>query len=39
VTIGDESGLPGDEVGAAVTWAIDTLLADMRRRGGMQAQG
>jgi hypothetical protein len=39
LTIGDASGLPGKEVRAAVTWAIDTLLADMRRRGGMQAQG
>jgi AcrR family transcriptional regulator len=39
VTIGDESGLPGDEVRAAVTWAIETLLTDVRRRGGMQAQG
>jgi hypothetical protein len=33
VMIGDESGLPGDEIRAAVTWAIETLLADVRRRG------
>ena len=33
VSIGDESGLPGDEIRAAVTWAIETLLADVRRRG------
>jgi AcrR family transcriptional regulator len=33
VTIGDESGLPGEEIRAAVTWAIETLLADVRRRG------
>lgn len=32
VTIGDESGLPAEEVGAAVAWAIDTLLQDVRRR-------
>ena len=32
VMIGDESGLPGDEIRAAVTWAIETLLADVRRR-------
>jgi AcrR family transcriptional regulator len=34
VMIGDESGLPGDEIRAAVTWAIETLLDDVRRRGG-----
>ncbi len=33
VTIRDESGLPGEEIRAAVTWAIETLLADVRRRG------
>ena len=33
VSIDDESGLPGDEIRAAVTWAIETLLADVRRRG------
>lgn len=33
VSIGDESGLPGAEIRAAVTWAIETLLADVRRRG------
>lgn len=32
VSIGDESGLPGDEIRAAVTWAIETLLADVRQR-------
>ena len=30
--IGDESGLPPDEIRAAVTWAIETLLVDVRRR-------
>jgi len=32
VTIGDESGLSGDEIRAAVTWAIETLIADVRLR-------
>jgi AcrR family transcriptional regulator len=32
VMIGDESGLPPDEIRAAVTWAIETLLVDVRRR-------
>ncbi len=33
VMIGDETGLPGDDIRAGVTWAIETLLADVRRRG------
>jgi AcrR family transcriptional regulator len=33
VMIGDESGLAGEEIRAAVSWAIETLLVDVRRRG------
>ena len=38
VSIGDESGLPGEEIRAAVTWAIETLLADVRRRGAARSE-
>lgn len=34
VMIGDESGLPPDEIRAAVTWAIEALLDDVRRHVG-----
>ena len=33
VMIGDETGLAGDEIRAGITWAIETLLADVQRRG------
>jgi len=33
VMIQDESGLPGEEIRAGVSWAIDTLLVELRRRG------
>lgn len=32
LSLADESGLDGQESGAAITWAIDTLVADLRRR-------
>jgi AcrR family transcriptional regulator len=32
ITMGDEFGLSGEQVGEAVTWAIDTLLADLQAR-------
>jgi AcrR family transcriptional regulator len=32
LSLADESGLDGEESGAAITWAIDTLVADLRRR-------
>jgi AcrR family transcriptional regulator len=32
VTIGDESGLESEEIRLAVSWAIETLLADVRSR-------
>jgi AcrR family transcriptional regulator len=28
----DESGLPGDEIGEALGWAIETLVKDLRKR-------
>ncbi len=37
VTMGDESGLSGSDIRAAVTWAIETLLADLRQRGAHPA--
>ena len=32
LSLRDESGLDGHQSGAAITWAIDTLVADLRRR-------
>ena len=32
LTMGEESGLSGDDARAAVTWAIETLLSDLRAR-------
>jgi hypothetical protein len=32
LSLRDESGLDGTESGRAITWAIDTLVADLRRR-------
>jgi AcrR family transcriptional regulator len=32
LSLRDESGLDGDQSGAAITWAIDTLVADLHRR-------
>ena len=32
LSLRDESGLDGRDAGAAITWAIDTLVADLRRR-------
>lgn len=39
VTIGDESRLSGDDIRDAVTWAIETLLVDVRRRVEAQPHG
>jgi AcrR family transcriptional regulator len=33
VTIGDESALPSEQIRDGVTWAIETLLAEVQRRG------
>ena len=32
LSLRDESGLDGQQSGAAITWAIDTLVADLHRR-------
>ncbi|MCA1648278.1 MAG: TetR/AcrR family transcriptional regulator [Chloroflexi bacterium] len=32
LTIGDETSLPPDEVRAAISWAIDTLIGELRQR-------
>lgn len=37
LSLADESGLDGEESGAAITWAIDTLVADLRRQNGVAA--
>jgi hypothetical protein len=31
-TLREESGLTGDEIGEAISWAIRTLIADLRKR-------
>ena len=36
LTLADESGLDGEASGAAITWAIDTLVADLRRQNDAQ---
>lgn len=32
-TLREESGLPGDEIGDALGWAIETLVNDLRKKG------
>lgn len=39
VTMHDEGGLDGAEVGDAVEWAMRALIADLRRRNQRQAEG
>lgn len=39
VTMHDEGGLDGAEIGDAVEWAMQTLIEDLRRRNRSQAEG
>jgi AcrR family transcriptional regulator len=39
LSLRDESGLDGHQSGAAITWAIDTLVADLDRRNRRTASG
>jgi AcrR family transcriptional regulator len=38
LTISDETSLPPDEVRAAITWAMDTLIRNLRERAGARRQ-
>jgi hypothetical protein len=39
LSLREESGLDGHQSGAAITWAIDTLVADLDRRNRRSASG